>query len=208
MLGELVGALGAGVVAGVVEVGTDVSPSVGACVRCTTTFGALTGGGGEWTVLVGAVVGVVTVGVVVVVVLAGGSLTGVVVVAGGGVCVVVPVGVVLVVVVCVGASGAGVVVVEVSVEVAGSVGVSAASAAPDSGPPRPTTVNPPPASAERIARRVHERASFTPDIFGPCSSCFVPWSRWSRTPALPRRPLDAIHIGREADMSKGFVIEP
>ncbi|MGA9875504.1 MAG: hypothetical protein WBQ21_06825 [Solirubrobacteraceae bacterium] len=120
----------------------------------------------------GTVVGVVAaVGVVVVVVLAGGSLTGVVVLAGGGV-VVVAVGVVLVVVVCVGASDAG--VVEVSVEVAGSVGDSAASAIPESGPPRPTTVNPPPASIETIARRVQVRAPFTPCILGPCSSWFRP----------------------------------
>ncbi|HEY5261433.1 MAG TPA: hypothetical protein VIJ33_04930 [Solirubrobacteraceae bacterium] len=119
----------------------------------------------------GTVVGVVAVGVVVVVVLAGGSPTGVVVVAGGGV-VVVAVGVVLVVVVCVGTSGAG--VVEVSVVPAGSVGDSAASAIPDIGPPKPTTVNPPPASIETIARRVQERASLTPCILGPYSSWFRP----------------------------------
>ncbi len=88
--------------------------------------------------------------------------------------VVVPVGVVgvpalvLVVVVWVGASGAG--VVEVPDGGSRPVGGSAASAPPDSGPPSPMAVNPPPASAERITRRAAERAPFTPDMLGPCSS--------------------------------------
>ena len=125
--------------------------------------------------LVGAFVGVAGVvaagAVVVVVVLAGGSLTGVVVVAAGG-GVVVSVGVVLVVVVCVGVSA------PTSSRFpwwsAGSVGGSLARAAPESGPPSPIAVNPPPASAEMIARRARRRASLTPDMLGPYSSWFRP----------------------------------
>jgi pyruvate/2-oxoglutarate dehydrogenase complex dihydrolipoamide acyltransferase (E2) component len=82
----------------------------------------------------------------------------------------VPVGVVLVVVVCAGASGAG--VVELPDGGAEPVDASAASAAPDSGPPN--TVNPPPASAETIARRAQKRTLFTPDMLDPCSSWFRP----------------------------------
>jgi hypothetical protein len=118
--------------------------------------------------------------------------------------VVVPVGVVLVVVVCVGASEAG--AVEVPDAGEEPVDGSAASAAPPSGPPSPTAVKPPPASAEMIARRVHERAPFTPDMLDPCSSLCGPVVAVEQGAARGRRPLDHIHIGREPHLGKGFVI--
>jgi hypothetical protein len=128
----------------------------------------------------GAVVGAVVVATVVVLVV-GGSLAGVVAVVVGVVVpgvVAVPVGVVLVVLVCVGASDA--VVVEVPVDGVELVDGSVASAAPVSGPPSPTAVNPPPASAEMIARRTLkgtsalDRAPPTPDMLGSCSSLCGP----------------------------------
>ncbi|HXC24067.1 MAG TPA: hypothetical protein VNU28_05735 [Solirubrobacteraceae bacterium] len=89
-------------------------------------------------------------GVVVWVGVLGGGLTGVGVVL-VPVLVGVGVGVVAVVLVWVGAGGAGVVVVPDGG--AGPIGGSAASAPPDNGPLSPTAVSPPPASAERSARR-------------------------------------------------------
>jgi hypothetical protein len=189
MLPEPAGAVGDWVAAGVVKVGAAVSPPLACWVRWTTTFGASTEEGGVWAVLVGTfvgVAGVVAAGVVaVVVVLAGGSLTGVVVVTRGGV-VVVSVGVVLVVVVCVVVSGAD--VVEVPVVETGSVGGSLARAAPESGPPSPIAVNPPPASTETIARRAHRRASLTPDMLDPYSSWFRPLIALEQGARNPRTP--------------------
>jgi len=127
------------------------------------------------------------------------------------------VAVVVLVVDWLGASGAG--VVEVSVEGPVLTWGSAASAPPDNGPPRPATVKPPPANAERIARRIHTgvplgtpaeesaRASFTPDIPGPCSLWSRPMVALEQDTQNARAPPDAIHIGREARIGKGFVIE-
>lgn len=198
-------AAGVGVVVAAVVVVE--APSLACWVRWTTTRGAFTRWDGA-----GVIAGVVWLpdGVVVVVVcvgvlwvLGGALATGVkavVVSVGAGVVVV---GVVLVVD-WVGASGAG--VVDVSVEGAVPTEGSAASAPPDSGPPRPATVKPPPASAERIARRIHmgtffgshpeghgpaaaaARASFTPDIGGPCSLSSRPMVAFGAGHPRPRAP--------------------
>lgn len=114
-------------------------------------------------------------------------------------------GVVVVVLVCVGAGEAGVVVVPDGG--ARPVGGSTASAAPDSGPLNPTAVRPPPARAERSVRRTLKRALLTPDMLGPCSSWFRPIVAFEQDSHTPRAPPDPIHIGREAWVGKGFVIE-
>lgn len=211
---EVAGAV-AGLDPGVLVVGLATSPLVVCCVRWTTTFGAPTGSLDASVVvgpLDGAAVGAVVVVVVVVLV---GSLAGVVAGVVGVVVVVpgvvaVPVGMVLVVVVCVGASDAG--VVDVPEDGVVPVDGSVASAVTASGPPNPTAVNPPPASTETIARRtpkgtsVLERAPFTPDMLGPCSSLCGPVVAVEQGAARGRRPLDRIHIGRKPHVGKGFVI--
>jgi hypothetical protein len=136
------------------------------------------------------------------VVVVGGATTGVVAVVvsvSGGVDVVV-----VLVVDGEGASGAG--VVEVPEVGVGGAGGSAASAPPDSGPPKPAAVSPPPASAERITRRAAVRALFTPDIPAPCSLWPRPVVVLEQGVQTPRTPPDRIHIGREARVGKGFVI--
>jgi hypothetical protein len=138
MLPELLGAasLGARTALVVVLAGSVVT----CCERRSTTFGVWVRG-----------LGVVLVGVLVWVVVVDGPPTGVGVVA-------VPVDVVVVdvVVVCVGAADP----VVVGVPAGGvTAGVSAAKAPPVSGPPIPAAVNPPPARAARITRRVRPRAS-------------------------------------------------
>lgn len=182
-----------------VEADSD-SPPVDFCVRSSLTVGGVT------SAVLGAgvvLVGTLAVGMVLVGAGAGVVLAGVVEVdVGLGVLVVSVVVVGVVSTVLVGAVLAG----GVSAVLVVPVTVSAPSAPPVSGPPRPAAVNPPPASAETSARRSCRRERIIRGLLGPCSSYARPMvvvvqvahDHWaSHTP---------IHIGRQAEFRKGFVI--
>jgi hypothetical protein len=119
------------------------------CRRCTTTIGASTTGGAAAGVVAGCeVVGCVVVGCAVL----GAGVVVVDVFDGAPAASVAP---------AAGVDGAGVVVTGAVVPSPGDdelTGVSAASAPPARGPPRPATLSPLPASADSIARHAQPRA--------------------------------------------------
>jgi hypothetical protein len=84
-------------------------------------------------------------------------------------------------------------------------GVSAPSAPPARGPPRPAAVSPLPASADSIARHAHPRARVI-GFLCPSWSFMRSHSRGRRSwPTIWGAPT-GIHIGRQAETRKGFVI--
>jgi hypothetical protein len=84
-------------------------------------------------------------------------------------------------------------------------GVSAPSAPPASGPPKPAAVSPLPASADSIARHALLRVrviGYLRQSWSLCCPIFVVGAASPRSGGTPTE----IHIGRQAETRKGFVI--